>query len=75
MYSLRKINAVCLFQLRQAFSAWKNPGIFLLVGIFVWLNVQQVGDFSKTVDVAVHPWLFAHLTNDFFASLFLPPLA
>lgn len=69
MTFLRKMKAVFLFQMRQIFATWKNPVVFLLVGIFVWANVQQVGDFAKIVGLRVHPWLFSHLTNDFVCQL------
>lgn len=69
MTYLRKMNAVFLFQMRQIFATWKNSVVFLLVGIFVWANAQQVGDFAKMVGMSVHPWLFSHMTNDFICQL------
>jgi hypothetical protein len=69
MSAVRKIFAVFALQMRQAFSSWRIPGIFVLVGIFVWSNAQQVGDFAQMVGLNARPWLFSHLTNDFVCQL------
>jgi hypothetical protein len=69
MNGIRKVFAVFALQLRQIFSSWRIPGVFALVGIFVWSNTQQIGDFAKLVGLNARPWLFCHLTNDFVCQL------
>ncbi|MDR2044591.1 MAG: hypothetical protein LBQ15_09555 [Clostridium sp.] len=64
-----KVFAVWCFQVRQMFCGWKNIGVFLLTGIFVFSNAQQVGDFADLVQLGTRPWIFPHLTNDFICQL------
>ncbi|MDR2357208.1 MAG: hypothetical protein LBD92_03855 [Oscillospiraceae bacterium] len=65
----RKFSVTLLFQVKQSFSTWRVRGIFILVGVFIWMNAQPVGDFAASVGLGVRPWLFGHFVNDFVCQL------
>ena len=69
MTFLRKVFSVFYFRLRQTFTTPKNIMLFLMAAIFIWGNVQPIGDFAEQVGIKVRPWVFCHLTNDYICQL------
>lgn len=64
-----KIRNVFAFQMRLVRTNQRILLLFILIGIFVFTNLQGVLDFSQDVGIPATPWAFAHITSDYICQL------
>lgn len=64
-----KIRNVFAFQMRLVRNNQRILLLFILIGIFVFTNLQGVLDFSQDVGIPATPWAFAHITSDYICQL------
>lgn len=65
MTTMRRIQKIWLFQMKQTLASRKTYAVLILIGIFTWSNAQQISDFASMVQIKAHPWVFPHIVNDF----------
>ena len=65
MDSICKSIRVFCYQLKRELLTVRTKLLFLMVGIFIYSNIEPIVNFSKAVNIKVTPWAFSHLVNDF----------
>lgn len=65
MISIKRIFRVFLFQFKRGLFTKKTLFIYVILGLFVYSNMEPVSLFCEAVDINATPMGFIFLTNDF----------